>query len=303
VKFAGQTAVRRLCETPEPRVSERLAYVFADEGSGVGNEYSPQRSYTGREPDPATGLIYYRARWFDPKLGRFISDDPIGFAAGDANLSRYVGNSTPNAVDPSGLAYFTVSSEEDQARALDGWLAWARSQGIGNFRFETLPEYVDPQGRRYERIRVWGTTSFYSALRFNVRFDGPTSYHRIGGGANSDLDSAICRNRYGDVMVMPRQTREALSNATGSLLEQGEKVRIVTYAVVVIAVPGPDDVVISGVLATSVARRLAAAGYEVISDGMRLIIKQGGEELSDEAAGAARKLIQETAVVKLLLTG
>ena len=70
---------------------------------GAGNEFSPQRSYTGREPDTATGLIYYRARWFDPRIGRFISEDPIGFAAGDANLSRYVGNSTPNAVDPSGL--------------------------------------------------------------------------------------------------------------------------------------------------------------------------------------------------------
>jgi hypothetical protein len=34
---------------------------------GVGNEFSPQRSYTGREPDHATGLIYYRARWFDSR--------------------------------------------------------------------------------------------------------------------------------------------------------------------------------------------------------------------------------------------
>jgi len=70
---------------------------------GTGNEFSPQRSYTGREPDPSTGLIYYRARWFDPRIGRFISEEPIGFAAGDTNLSCYVGNSTPNAVDPSGL--------------------------------------------------------------------------------------------------------------------------------------------------------------------------------------------------------
>jgi len=70
---------------------------------GAGNEFSPQRSYTGREPDPSTGLIYYRARWYDPRIGRFISEDPIGFAAGDTNLSRYVGNSTHNAVDPSGL--------------------------------------------------------------------------------------------------------------------------------------------------------------------------------------------------------
>ena len=48
-------------------------------------------------PDTATGLIYYRARWFDPRIGRFISEDPIGFAAGDTNLSRYVGNSIPRA--------------------------------------------------------------------------------------------------------------------------------------------------------------------------------------------------------------
>ena len=70
---------------------------------GTDTTNAPRRSYTGREPDQHTGLIYYRARWFDAKLGRFISEDPIGFAAGDANLSRMVRNSMPNAVDPSGM--------------------------------------------------------------------------------------------------------------------------------------------------------------------------------------------------------
>ncbi|WP_309733697.1 RHS repeat-associated core domain-containing protein [Chamaesiphon sp. OTE_75_metabat_556] len=48
--------------------------------------------YTGRESDPETGLYYYRARYFDGNVGRFISTDPIGFEAGDSNLYRYVGN-------------------------------------------------------------------------------------------------------------------------------------------------------------------------------------------------------------------
>ena len=48
-------------------------------------------------------MIYYRARWFGSRIGRFISEDWIGFAAGDAKLSRDVGNSTPNVVDPSGF--------------------------------------------------------------------------------------------------------------------------------------------------------------------------------------------------------
>lgn len=59
--------------------------------------------YTGRELDEETELYYYRARYYDPVVGRFISEDPIGFEAGDANLYRYVGNSPINDTDPTGL--------------------------------------------------------------------------------------------------------------------------------------------------------------------------------------------------------
>jgi RHS repeat-associated protein len=60
-------------------------------------------AFTGRERDEESGLQFNRARYYDPAVGRWISEDPIGFAAGDANLSRYVGNDTTNDVDPSGL--------------------------------------------------------------------------------------------------------------------------------------------------------------------------------------------------------
>lgn len=59
--------------------------------------------YTGREHDAESHLQFNRARYYDAALGRWISEDPIGFAAGDANLSRYVGNGPTNATDPSGL--------------------------------------------------------------------------------------------------------------------------------------------------------------------------------------------------------
>ena len=61
-------------------------------------------AFTGREFDPESGLHYYRARYYDPETGRFISEDPIGFGAGDTNLYRYVFNDPVNLVDPSGLA-------------------------------------------------------------------------------------------------------------------------------------------------------------------------------------------------------
>src|SRR5262245_40965180 len=40
---------------------------------------------------------------YDPTIGRWISEDPIGFQAADGNLYRYVGNDSTNEVDPSGL--------------------------------------------------------------------------------------------------------------------------------------------------------------------------------------------------------
>ena len=64
--------------------------------------FAPRFSYTGREFDAATGLYSYRARWYDANMGRFLSQDATGFAAGDMNLYRYVGNRPTFMVDPSG---------------------------------------------------------------------------------------------------------------------------------------------------------------------------------------------------------
>jgi RHS repeat-associated protein len=57
-------------------------------------------AFTGRENDGA--LYYYRARYLQPAFGRFLSEDPIGFAAGDPNLNAYVGDNPVNLSDPSG---------------------------------------------------------------------------------------------------------------------------------------------------------------------------------------------------------
>jgi RHS repeat-associated protein len=67
--------------------------------TGFENSYT----YTGREWDKETGLYYYRARYYDPMEGRFISRDPIGFAGGDVNLFAYVQNNPIRFRDPQGL--------------------------------------------------------------------------------------------------------------------------------------------------------------------------------------------------------
>ncbi len=63
--------------------------------------------YTCQEYDPITGNIWFsngagRGRWYSPTQNRFLQPDELGFAAGDMNLYRPVGNSPTNATDSSG---------------------------------------------------------------------------------------------------------------------------------------------------------------------------------------------------------
>ncbi|HLJ27687.1 MAG TPA: RHS repeat-associated core domain-containing protein [Candidatus Angelobacter sp.] len=58
--------------------------------------------YTGRDYDPETGLRYYRARYYDPTSGRFLSEDPIGFLGG-VNFYSYVHNNSLLLRDPFGM--------------------------------------------------------------------------------------------------------------------------------------------------------------------------------------------------------
>jgi RHS repeat-associated protein len=56
----------------------------------------------GREADSASGLRYYRARYYDERSGRFISEDPIKFA-GSRNFYEAFKNDPVRYVDPTGF--------------------------------------------------------------------------------------------------------------------------------------------------------------------------------------------------------
>jgi RHS repeat-associated protein len=64
--------------------------------------------YTGREND-GDGLYYYRARYYSPTYGRFISSDPIGLLAG-VNTYTYVLSNPISYYDPYGLINITYAA-------------------------------------------------------------------------------------------------------------------------------------------------------------------------------------------------
>lgn len=70
------------------------------------------------QEDTTGGLIYMRARWYDPATGRFVSEDPAGDGT---NRYVYTDNNPVNAVDPDG--------QWDQALISAGWAIISQSFG------------------------------------------------------------------------------------------------------------------------------------------------------------------------------
>ena len=96
------------------KLVERVTY------DGYGNNAGSTRTrygYTGRERDQLTSQLYYRARFYDPQLGRFTSEDPIAFSGG-INSYAYVDNNPLGFTDPSGLC----SQEPTVGPGMQHWL-------------------------------------------------------------------------------------------------------------------------------------------------------------------------------------
>ncbi len=74
------------------------------------------------------GQADYRARYYNPQLQRFISEDPLEFRGGDANLYAYVWNSPLNFIDPFG--WWGVGVNGGASAGLGGWATgFRRRQG------------------------------------------------------------------------------------------------------------------------------------------------------------------------------
>jgi RHS repeat-associated protein len=91
-------------------------------------------AFTGREWEPESGLYYYRARYYDPKIGRFLSEDPVRVTRRrltELNAYVYVTNNPALLVDPMGLM-----SWEEFKEWITEWAKTTAETVIGLHGFE-----------------------------------------------------------------------------------------------------------------------------------------------------------------------
>ncbi|MGC1191584.1 MAG: RHS repeat-associated core domain-containing protein, partial [Candidatus Binatus sp.] len=88
---------------------------FGNTGASGQSSSNPYQ-FTGREND-GTGLDYYRARYYDPRIARFISQDPMMFGPRVGNLYAYVQNNPSSRIDPEG-------KEDPECEEIRQALAW-----------------------------------------------------------------------------------------------------------------------------------------------------------------------------------
>ncbi|CAG0949908.1 hypothetical protein METP3_00150 [Methanosarcinales archaeon] len=80
-------------------------------------------------------MHYNWNRYYNPTIGRYTQEDPIGFAAGDENLYRYVANQVNKWADPTGLLFGINAGESYGEEAA---LYWANRYNNSDWWFESI---------------------------------------------------------------------------------------------------------------------------------------------------------------------
>jgi RHS repeat-associated protein len=150
--------------TTDLNTYDAFGNITAESNQTFGDRYK----WTGREYDSLIGMQYNRARYYSAQTGRWFTEDPLGFSAGDRNLYRYVSNNPLLETDASGelppgtwptwlglsVAWsdFTAAYGAGTGRYVPKWVsglqwysfasAWAPSNNYFNNTFKNSPTEV-----------------------------------------------------------------------------------------------------------------------------------------------------------------
>jgi RHS repeat-associated protein len=243
-------------------------YVYSPTGeptswSSVGS--APAFRYTGQVALPQVQLMYYKARMYDPGLGRFLQTDPAGYSAG-MNLYAYVTNNYPNAVDPSGLCIVVYP---------DG--SWVNT---------TNCETVKSEGTQDKDCK--NTLCFSVVGEFDPSSTGPDCLH-LDIQCGTDAPPKPFEKPKPKANMCPEDTPATKLGRTlikwGSVLA-GAGATTATIGAFVDAIPSPPTWV-TGTTGFALGLGMQATGLAATAAGMLLLNRSGHSREAIEGGGAA----------------
>ena len=162
------------------------------EGSDGFDEW---HGFTGKEFDPDANLYYYNARWYDPDLGRFISEDPSA-DPNNPNLYSYCGNNPLTRTDPTGRFWWLLFTT-----LFAGWNSYIHGGSFGDVLTAMVSSFIT--GEFTEGLATQITFITNSALRYAVAggivngvWEGATGGD-FGAGARSGFLTSFFGKQWG----------------------------------------------------------------------------------------------------------
>ena len=132
----------------EGRITQHTEYIAF--GEVLFEEHSTSKTmpylFNGKELDTETGLYYYGARYYDPRVSIFLNVDPL--AEKTMTPYAYTYNNPINLIDPTGM------KSEDWVEDKNGNITWRKDVNEKNYQ-SVLKEGEIYRGKYYERTKNW----------------------------------------------------------------------------------------------------------------------------------------------------
>jgi RHS repeat-associated protein len=193
--------------------------VELDPWGNVLNEFNPNNidqpiRMQGQQIDRESGLFYNRHRYYDPAMGRYITQDPIGLAGG-ANLYSYVGGRPLLFTDRLGLAKDGAPLNAENCQSLRKIIAYEKANGkwktLWRYNPVNFSDYSVSLDAAYQSTGgqvsidwmmrsgvfgltanlITGTAAYILGKELNNSIHGNNPLLNINGEANSNAPSAV----------------------------------------------------------------------------------------------------------------